>query len=181
MTIAKKLYIPLVLLLAVSMLLSSCGSGDKKDAADEYGVGELAWGEKADGLFTGDNAGSIRVVQYGAEYAGYTGSLYYGFDADGGMNAAYYEFNQNGALDPIETYRGLLEALTAEFGEREEMLLNDGNGNTVPAPTIDDAASTGEMNCIDMWNSVPAPEGSTVTATLQLYPDGKITLTFYKT
>ena len=165
--------------LAISLLLvlGLCACAEK--GGEKYGVGRLAWGESAERLLRGEGVAEYEVVDLFAEYAGCTGTLHYRFDESGGLYAAHYEFNADGASDPIALYKTLLASMESEYGESAGLVTNDAEGKPVPAPTIGDAELSGELNCIDSWSGLPAPDGSKVSANLQLYPDGKITLSFF--
>ena len=145
-----------------------------------YPIGSMNWGESYEVLFSPERIGSLKVMQYGAEYAGYIGVLYYSFDQEGKLFAANYEFNQSGAYDKVEAYKAIKEALCSEYGECEIMMRSDENGNSIPAPTIDDVAANAATGCSDTWRSVSAPEGMRISAVLQLYESGIITLSFYR-
>ena len=148
--------------------------------AELYPIGSMNWGESYEALFSPERIGSLKVMQYGAEYAGYVGVLYYSFDQEGKLFAAYYEFNQSGAYDKVEAYTAIKEALCNEYGECEIMMQSDESGNSIPAPTIDDVAANTATGCSDTWRSVSAPEGMRISAILQLYENGIITLSFYR-
>lgn len=173
-------------LLCSACLFAGCGETDDNPAPSSgnseaaFPVGLINWGDSYTSLFTHETTGSLKVIQYGAEYAGYVGAMYYSFDQNGELFAAYYEFNQSGELDKVSAYRDIKNALTGEYGECEMMSQNDDSGKSAAAPSIDDVADGKASGCSDMWASVPAPEGMNVSAVLQLHENGIITLSFYR-
>ena len=172
------------LLLCTAILLSGCGKQQPTGPASvslESGscdsFGGLAWGTSYTELFPGDEPPTSATTK--AELAGFPCVANYQFNSTGAQNAGYYQFNEDQSSSGTDIYTAVREAVVTAYGEPAESMMIDENGETVPAPTIEDVIQSGEGACTEQWTSVTDTDGNRIGVTLQLLETGEVSLQFY--
>lgn len=146
------------------------------EGREGHSLGNMPWGLTLDSLNELPGVEQYSLVRENVGLWEHSARLVYRFDENAGVFAAHYELSPE---DPVAVYKSLLKSLKEAYGRPDKMVTNESGRETVPARSIADVEADGVLNCADVWSDLPCAGDFRLNCTLQLYPNGSITLAFF--